>query len=637
MPVTASHRWWALPVVLVAVFMTTLDFFIVHVAVPSIRADLRAGGAAVQLTIAGYGLAYAAGLIVSGRLGDLYGPRRVFASGLALFTVASAACGVAPSVEALVPARVAQGVAAALLAPQVLTLLGVLYQGEDRARAFRWYGTAVGLAGTSGQVLGGLLVSAAPVELGWRACFLINVPIGAVALCLTTRLLPAPGGDTTHPTYGRDRGRPSPSTHGRNAGRLDPAARGRGVGRFGWAERGRGLDVVGAVLVAAGLVAVVLPLAQGREAGWPWWAWASLAASTPILAGFARRQRRLAASGREPLLDLRLLREPRFAAGLVAVALLFGCSAGLSFVLALYLQDGLGLAPLAAGSLCTALNAGFFVASLRAGRRPPVVGAVTLVIGLALLYLAFTASPYWLVVGLLVAGAGMGLVMSPLVSGALAGVRPELAGAAAGVLGTVQEAGGVLGATVTGAVFFAALDGGWQTAAQAGTAVTLACALGVAALTRAGSPRRALNRTATTRAHRQTPNGTATTRARRQTPNGTAMARVGSLGRGLGVSATARARRLALDVAATTRFGLWWVLGVVGMIRGGSPGRARSLGDGPVRASSPRRRRAARTDRLGGGLRLGGRECGQAGARSGRREGQWADAAVVHPRVGTCR
>ncbi|MEU0564623.1 MFS transporter [Nonomuraea sp. NPDC005983] len=493
MPVTAPHRWWALPVVLVAVFMTTLDFFIVHVAIPSIRADLPAGGAAVQLTIAGYGLAYAAGLIVSGRLGDLYGPRRVFASGLALFTVASAACGVAPSVEALVPARVAQGVAAALLAPQVLTLLGVLYQGEDRARAFRWYGTAVGLAGTSGQMLGGLLVSAAPVELGWRACFLINVPIGAAALCLTTRLLPVTGSG-------------------------DPAS------------HGRGLDVVGAVLVAAGLVAVVLPLAQGREAGWPWWAWACLAASAPTLAGFARRQRRLAADGREPLLDLRLLREPRFVAGLVAVALLFGCSAGLSFVLALYLQDGLGLSPLAAGGLCTALNAGFFVASLRAGRRPPVVGAVALVIGLALLCLAFGASPYWLVVGslvagLLVAGAGMGLVMSPLVSDALAGVRPELAGAAAGVLGTVQEAGGVLGATATGAVFFAALDGGWQAAAQAGTAVTLACALGVAALTRASS-----------------------------------------LGRGL--------RR---------------------------------------------------------------RECGQAGARRGRREGQRADAAVVHPRVGTCR
>ncbi|MEV0235353.1 MFS transporter [Nonomuraea sp. NPDC050786] len=429
----------ALPVVLVAVYMTTLDFFVANLAVPSIRADLGAGDAAVQFVIAGYGLAYAASLIVAGRLGDLYGHRRVFAAGLALFTVASAACGFAPDAGSLVAARVVQGVAAALLAPQVLALLGVMYEGAALARAFTWYGGAVGLAGVSGQALGGLMVAADPAGLGWRACFLVNVPIGAVALSLTRRLLPRTEGSA------------------------------------------RDLDLAGAALVGAGLVAVVLPLVEGREQGWPPWTWLCLGGAGPILAAFVRRQRRLAAAGRAPLLDLAVFGERGFAGGLVAVALLFGTSAGLSFVLALYLQEGLRLGPLAAGAVCTALNAGFFLGSLRAGRVPPIVAASVLLLGLALLGHLMGAAPYQVALALLVTGAGMGLLMSPLISSVLSGVRPERAGAAAGVLGTVQEAGGVLGSTVTGTAFFDALDGGWEAATLAGIAVLVTGALGVLA------------------------------------------------------------------------------------------------------------------------------------------------------------
>ncbi|MGN9837516.1 MFS transporter [Nonomuraea sp. H19] len=431
----------ALPVVLVAVYMTTLDFFVANLAVPSIRTDLGADDAAVQLVIAGYGLAYAASLIVSGRLGDLYGHRRVFAAGLALFTLASAACGLAPDAVSLVAARVAQGVAAALLAPQVLALLGVMYEGAALARAFTWYGSAVGLAGVSGQAIGGLLVAADPLELGWRACFLVNVPIGAAALALTGRLLPRTGGSGTR----------------------------------------RDLDLAGAALVGAGLVAVVLPLVEGREQGWPPWTWLCLAGAAPILAAFVRRQRRLAAAGRAPLLDLAVFEERGFAAGLVAVALLFGTSAGLSFVLALYLQEGLRLGPLAAGAVCTALNAGFLLGALRAGRVPPIVAASVVLLGLGLLGHFVGAAPYQVALALLVTGAGMGLLMSPLISSVLSGVRPERAGAAAGVLGTVQEAGGVLGGTVTGAAFFGALDGGWDAATLAGVAVLVTGALGVLA------------------------------------------------------------------------------------------------------------------------------------------------------------
>ncbi|SEG78064.1 drug resistance transporter, EmrB/QacA subfamily [Nonomuraea solani] len=446
-----TARWAALPVLLVAVFVTTLDFYVANLAVPSIRAGLRASDADVQFVIAGYGLAYAAGLIVSGRLGDLFGHRRVFAAGLALFTLASAACGLADSPGMLVTARVAQGVAAALLAPQVLTLLGLLYQGADRARAFGWYGTAVGLAGVSGQVLGGLLVAADPLGLGWRACFLVNVPVGVAALAVLGRLLPRGGG-----TSGRD------------------------------------LDLAGAGLVAAGLVAVVLPLVEGREQGWPWWTWCCLAAAAPILGAFVRRQRRLAATGRVPLLDLDVFRDRAFTWGLVAVGLLFGTSAGLSFVLALYLQEGLGLGPLAAGVVCTALNAGFLVASLRPHRS----GALVLVLGLALLchVVAGAATPSRVALALLVTGAGMGLVMSPLLSSVLSGVRPERTGAAAGVLGTVQEAGGVLGGSITGAMFFGTLDGfgtmdgGWRAATLAGLSVLVVAALGVLAHAARGTP-----------------------------------------------------------------------------------------------------------------------------------------------------
>ncbi|MEV0200965.1 MFS transporter [Nonomuraea sp. NPDC050691] len=493
---TVPHRWQALPVLLVAVFMTTLDFFIANVAVPSMRAGLPAGGSEAQLVIAAYGLAYASGLVVAGRLGDLHGPRRVFSAGLALFTLASAACGAAPGAWALILARVLQGVAAALLAPQVLTLLGNLYRGADRARAFGWYGTAVGLAGVSGQVIGGLLIAADPWGLGWRACFLVNVPLGLVALALTARLVPdqPPASHPAHVVPDPPASRPAHLVPDPSPAR--PSEDVAAAARHRQRQRQRhGLDVAGAGMVAAGLVAVVLPLAQGREQGWPPWTWLCLAASAPLLAAFARRQRRLAAAGRQPLLDLDVFVEKGFAGGLVAVALLFGGSAGLSFVLALYLQEGLGLGPAAAGAVCTALNGGFLAGSARTaalarrlGAGVPLAGAATLLLGLLLLLHVVAgraggaAVAYQVAGALLVTGAGMGVLMSPLISTALGRVRPERSGAAAGVLGTVQETGGVLGGTLTGTVLLGSLEEGWGQAASAGLAVPLACALGVLAV-----------------------------------------------------------------------------------------------------------------------------------------------------------
>lgn len=521
-----SSRWRALPILLVAAFVTTLDFFIANVALPAIRADLGAGESATQLVIAGYGLAYAAGVIIAGRLGDLHGPRRVFLAGLALFTLASAACGAAPGPAFLVSARILQGCAAALMAPQVLTLMRALYQGADGAKAFGWYGTAVGLAGVGGQVIGGTLVATDLAGLGWRTCFLVNVPIGLLALASARRLLPNPF--TTAP------GSPAPITNVPEPVTATGPPEHANPRPTHAGPSGRRLDLVGAAMVATGLVAIVFPLAHGREAGWPAWSWACLAASLPLMAAFVARQKRLD----DPLLDLAVFRNRGFVLGLAAVALLFGTSSGLSFLLALYLQDGRGLSPMASGAVFTAVNAGFFAASLCAGRgtstsrdtgsrstgrrdtgrrdtdrrgtgrrgtgsrdmgsrdtgskrgtpvrpggRLPVAGALTLAAGLLWNFQAVGGPVGALLPGLFMAGAGMGLVMSPLLSMVLASVRQAHAGAAAGVLGTVQEVGGVLGVTVVGLVSFGALDAtGWTDAARAGLAVLVVLALGSSVL-----------------------------------------------------------------------------------------------------------------------------------------------------------
>ena len=223
-------RWAPLPVLLAGAFMVVLDFFIVNVALPAIATDLHAGESSLEWVVAGYGLAFAAFLITAGRLGDEHGRRRVYAIGLALFTVASLACGLAPSPTALVVARVAQGLAGAVVMPQVLSILGVTYTGPDHVRALSAYGVALGLAAVGGQVIGGALVQTDVLGLGWRGCFLINVPIGLAALALTPRLVPESR-----------------------------------------APRRTGLDATGAALLALGLVAVLLPLIEGRQHGWPAW------------------------------------------------------------------------------------------------------------------------------------------------------------------------------------------------------------------------------------------------------------------------------------------------------------------------------------------------------------------------------
>ena len=458
-PPVGVRRWLPLAVLLSALFVVMLDFFIVNVALPSMQAELDAGSGVVQLWVAGYGATLGALLIVGAGLGDRFGRRRVFMVGFTVFTACSAACGVAPDATTLVAARVGQGVGAALLNPQVLAGIGVVYRGADRARAIMAYGLTAGVAAISGQLVGGALMALDPAGVGWRACFLVNLPVGVAALALAPRLLP--------------------ESHGTDRRPLDPPSVG---------------------LVSVGLALLVVPLVQGRALGWPAWVWPCLGVSGVLLAAFAVRQARLVDRGARPLIDPGLWREPAFTAGVLATLALVLGLASTFFVLALELQGGLGLSPLDSGLVFTVLAVGYVAASLgapmlarRLGRAALTVGAACFGTGAAALALGVGAadrggSAWPLVPGLLVIGVGMGLLYAPLVTVTLATLPVERAGSAAGVVSTVQQVGGALGVALLGIVFFGVLDrptgGAYAAAFRAGTWCLVGLAVAIAVLVR---------------------------------------------------------------------------------------------------------------------------------------------------------
>lgn len=452
-PPAAGHRL-ALPVLLAGTALVVLDFFIVNVALPAIQADLHAGPTALEWVVAGYGLTMAVFLVTAGRIGDRVGRRRVFAIGVALFTAASAACGLAPSAAVLVAARLAQGLGAAMISPTVLAIIGVTYAGPERVRAISRYATVMGVAAVSGQLLGGLLLRADLAGLGWRLVFLVNVPVGVATLAA--------------------------------AGRCVPESR---------AAEPAGLDVPGLALLTAGLTALVLPLVDGRERGWPWWAFASLAAAPVCLATFALRQRAVSVRGGAPLLDPALLRARTFTAGLFTQLAFWAGQASYFLVLALYLQLGRGLSALTSGLVFTILAGAYLVASMlasalvvRYGRAVVAAGALSLAAGhllaLAAVAAGGTGPVLLLAPGLLLAGAGMGLCIGPITSTVLGHAGPQQAGAVSGALSTVQQVGNALGVALIGLVFFGAAGAGYPRAFEHSLAVLAVLLVGVAASTR---------------------------------------------------------------------------------------------------------------------------------------------------------
>jgi len=422
------RRWRALAIVVMAAFLGVLDFFIVNVSIPMIQGNLHASFAEIQLTIAGYGLAYAVFLITGGRLGDLYGRKRMFLLGVGGFTLASALCGLAADPRTLIVARVLQGLAGALLFPQVLSIIQVTFPPHERGRAFSILGMVAGTGSFSGNVLGGLLLQADLFGLGWRPIFLVNLPVGLFVLWAARRLV-----------------------------------------RESRAPRAAGLDWGGIGLVSLGLVLLVYPLAQGREAGWPAWAFVSLAASPVVLAAFLVYERRLTARGGTPLVELGLFRDRVFVTGLLTTVAFYGGLSAFFLAFTLFLQDGLGLPPWKTGLTFAPFALGFLAASNRTvtvlrllGSRTIQLGAGLMAVGLAavisLTYAQGVAVPaFWLASVLLIYGTGQGFAMPALLTTVLSDVPHQTAGSASGVLSTVQQVALALGVAVIGSVFFAVL------------------------------------------------------------------------------------------------------------------------------------------------------------------------------------
>jgi MFS family permease len=418
----AARPGLLLAIVLVGQFMAVLDASVVNVAAPSIHAGLHASGAGLQLVIAGYTIAYAVLLVTGARLGDLLGHRHMFLAGLTVFTLASLGCGLAPSTGALVALRFVQGVGAATMIPQVLSLIQRTFTGASRVRAMSAYSAVLAGGVVVGQIAGGVLISANLLGDTWRPVFLVNVPIGAVLLVAGALRLPA-----------------------------------------GRADVGRGLDLPGLLTLSPAVLALIVPLVLGQPEHWPAWGWASLAGSVVLFAGFALAERRLAARGGFPLVPGRILRLPGAAlgiAGLFAVMTTFG---GLFFGLALHLQGGLGDSPLHAGLVFAPSAAAFAVVSLNWQRLPArfrpglaVWGFVVMMASLLALAALLRGGgsggiALYLVLGVL--GAAMALAFSPLMTSVLMLVPVPDAADATGVIVTVNQLGLVIGVATFGTLY----------------------------------------------------------------------------------------------------------------------------------------------------------------------------------------
>ncbi|AZP18483.1 DHA2 family efflux MFS transporter permease subunit [Streptomyces aquilus] len=421
------RRWFALAIVMTAAFMDLVDVTIVNIAIPSIRAEAGASVSQIQWITAGYALAFAAGLITGGRLGDIHGRKRLFLIGIGGFTLASALCGLAANPEMLVASRFLQGGMAALMVPQVLSIVHATFPAEERGKVFGLFGAIVGLGAVSGPLLGALLTEWNLFGLEWRPIFLINLPVGIAGLILGSRYI----------------------TESK-------------------APRALKLDLVGVALVTLGLLMLLYPLTRGRELGWPLWGYVSMAGAFVVLAALVTYEKRKTARDGSPLIELSLFRVKSFAAG-VAVQTVFGIGLGIFFLVwTMYMQVGLGWRPLKAGltgvpfSIAVSTAAGLSVQKLvpRVGGRTVLQsGALTMVAGV-LLYLweagryGTAIAPWQMALPLVVMGLGMGLIFAPLTDMVLSGVPREHAGSASGLINTVQQMGNALGLGLVSVVFF---------------------------------------------------------------------------------------------------------------------------------------------------------------------------------------
>jgi EmrB/QacA subfamily drug resistance transporter len=419
-------RWPALFVVLAAEVMDLLDALVTSIAGPTIVRELGGGETLIQWLAAAYTIAMASGLLLGGRLGDIYGRRRVFLLGMAGFTAMSAACALALSPEMLVASRVLQGLVGAVMLPQGLGLIKEMFPPSEMAAAFGAFGPVMGLSAVGGPILAGWLVDADLLGMGWRAIFAINIPIGLAALVLGARILPA--------------SRPDRSLH---------------------------LDVGSVLLASAGMVLVIYPLIQGRELGWPVWTWLMMVAGVAVWGMLARLERARDAAGRTTLITPSLFTKKAFTGGLATGMAFFGGLLGMSIVFTLFVQYGLGYSPLKAGLAGVAQAVGMVVGfgcaqplnNRLGGRRLMQVGELLSAAGFAgfvlTLHLAGDTIGIWSMAPALAAsGVGLGLTMAPFFDIVLAGVDERESGSASGALTSVQQLGGAFGVALLGTTFF---------------------------------------------------------------------------------------------------------------------------------------------------------------------------------------
>lgn len=434
--------------------MALLDVFIVNVAAPTIRAELGASGAGLQLVIAGYTLTYAVLLITGARLGDRIGHRRVYLIGLAVFTAASLACGLSQGTGELIAFRLLQGAGSALLIPQVLSLIQRNFTGEARTKALGAYAAVLAVGAAAGQVLGGVLVSADLFGTGWRPVFLVNVPVGLVLLIMARRVLP------------RD------------------ASRKRGE------ARARGLDLPGLVLLGAVVSLLTVPLVLGQEEGWPLWSWLSLGSAVVLFALFCAYESRLARGGGAPLIAPRVLRIPGMGLAVFRITAVMAVNAGFLFVLTLHVQGGLGYSALRAGLTFAPTAVVFGAVGLTWRYWPAAVQRVLIPGGFALTAVSAAAvglllrdggeGGLWLYAAFVGIGAGLSLGFSPTLTRALSTVRPEDAADASGLLSTVAQIGQLTGVACFGALFLNRLESQGAPGAYSSADALLVCAYALA-------------------------------------------------------------------------------------------------------------------------------------------------------------
>ncbi len=417
------RRWAALIVLLAGAFLPPLDFFIVNVALPSIRADLHASASVMQLVISGYATAYAVMLVTGGRLGDLYGRRNIFLIGMAGFAAASALCGWASATPSLIIGRVLQGVSAAIMAPQALASINAIFPEDEKSKALSLYAMTFGLASMAGLFLGGTLIALDIFGLGWRSIFLVNLPV--IALAAPAALVLVADTRSDHPSK---------------------------------------LDVGGAVLLALGLLALIAPLIEGREQGWPAWAFIMLTTAAPLLLAFWRFERKLEIAGGDPIVAPGLLQVPGLLRGLLA-ALFFYVVAAFWLIFSIYQQEGQGRTPFAAGLVILPAAGGFFLGPFASGRARKVFGRYAAAAGMGLQAAGLAATavmisagvPRFLFVALFLVGVGQGIALPNLVQTVVSGIDKTRSGLASGLVNSMFQISGALAAALIGGLFFSVL------------------------------------------------------------------------------------------------------------------------------------------------------------------------------------